>query len=57
MQTWEYQTISASESKLSNLDRQLNALGAQGWEAVGMWGIKKGITSDQVGVLMKRATH
>lgn len=56
MTTWEYQTIAISESKFGKFEHELNALGAQGWEAVSMFGIKKGIGSDQVGILLKRPT-
>ena len=54
MQTWEYQTLSVPESRFASIGATLNEWGAQGWEAIAMFGIKKGITADQVGVLLKR---
>jgi hypothetical protein len=48
---WEYQTVTAPKSSFKKLDEQLNALGREGWEAVGTVTAKKGNT----GVLLKRA--
>jgi hypothetical protein len=53
---FEYKILTASESRTEALEGSLNQLGGGGWEAIAMWGIKKGITADQVGVLLKRQT-
>lgn len=51
---WEYQVIEGRAEKLSKIQDLLNQYGAEGWEAVASWGIKKGITADTAAIVLKR---
>jgi len=51
---WEYQILEVPADATSRMEKALNAAGADGWEAVASWGIKKGIGRDTAAVVMKR---
>lgn len=54
MQQWEYIYLDGRVEKLEKLVKRMNEAGAEGWELVTMIGIKKGITADMAGAVMKR---
>lgn len=51
---WEYRIVEGASANPDNLTAQLNGLGAEGWEAVASWGIKKSLTADAAAILLKR---
>lgn len=52
---WEYTTVIELVNSPERLDLRLNALGALGWEAVGLTASDPTIGLNQVHVLLKRA--
>jgi len=54
MTSFEYQIIEVAADDVRGMARKLNEAGAEGWEAVTSWGIKKGITRDTSAVVLKR---
>lgn len=54
MQKWQYVFAEGSAGNLKKLEKVLDEAGELGWEAVGIFGIKKGITNDTAAVLLKK---
>ena len=54
MQTWEYLYLEERVEKLKSLVQQLNGAGAEGWELVGIWSIKKGMAAELAAAILKR---
>ena len=52
---WEYKVIELPADASKRIAKELNDLGADGWEAVASWGIKKGIGRDTAAVVLKRS--
>jgi hypothetical protein len=51
---WQYDYVQGPERKIDRLVELLNAKGRDGWEAFASIGIKKGITTDEATILLKR---
>lgn len=54
MQRWDYKVLELPADAIGKIEKALNEAGAQGFEAVAAWGIKKGIGRDTSAVIMKR---
>jgi hypothetical protein len=56
MDKWEYNLVSGPERDIYKLMNELNENGSEGWEAFASVGMRKGISSDTLTVLLKRPT-